>query len=61
MAFGVAFQFFLVHYREGKKRKIINLGGKYYVIGLVKLFELNTIKTVFKFCFHEILKIKNII
>ena len=36
MAFGVAFQFFLVHYRGGK-RKIINLGGKYYVIGLVKL------------------------
>ena len=52
MAFGVAFQFFLVHYIEGKKENN-QFGCKYYVIGLVQLFELNTIKRFLNFVFTK--------
>ena len=53
MAFGVAFQFFLVHYIEGKKANN-QFGCKYYVIGLVQLFELNTIKRFLNFVFTKL-------
>ena len=53
MAFGVAFQFFLVHYIEGKKENN-QFGCKHYIIGLVQLFELNTIKRFLNFVFTKL-------